>query len=119
MAMVVLASPFVAIEGRIGSEIWRYDVCGQHVQSAPRFIHHEATVKQIIRRKAFRLLRTYIKIHATPYFAGVWQDYANKHPRRGRKGKTYFLAWWAMFISFNINRVIAGKKIKEFPPGYS
>lgn len=106
------------IEGKVGGTIFRSDRCGTHVESAGRYINREPTDKQIARRISFSKLVGYLRVWATFEFVGAWQDYANLHPRKNRKGKWYYLTWWQEFISYNLNNTIAGQIPQRWPPGY-
>lgn len=104
------------IEGKSGGDIYRTDVCGQHIQSYPREVDSPITPAQEARRKAFRTLTNYFKSHATVEFAARWQIYADSHTKTNKKGEVIRLTWWQQFIAYNINRVVAGEPIIEFPP---
>jgi len=114
--MVVLKPPLAEIQGKMGGNIWRVDQCGQHCQASPREINSEPSEPQKIRRRAFSKCRQYMIDTFTQYHAARWQQYANNHPRKTTKGKIYELTWFQQFISTNINRVVAGEEILEFPP---
>jgi len=118
MAMVVVSNRIIDINGKVGGNIYRSDKCGIHVQTTPRTIRRDPTNNQKIRRNAWRALVTnYIK-KLTQDQVYAWQDYANRHPRKNRKGETYTLTWWQQFIATNINVYISGGPIDLWPPGY-
>lgn len=118
MTMVKTDSTITDIQGKVGGDIWRTDQCRHHLQAYPRLIDANLTKPQRKRRRAFKKLLNYIRKNATEYFAQAWQIYANQHPKKTCKGKTYTLTWHQQFISYNINRVIAGEEIIPLPPGY-
>jgi hypothetical protein len=116
MAMVKLGSGIVEIEGKSGGNIWRKDQCGQHVQSYPREIERPSTLAQRKRRRAYLRLMNYIRRYSTLEFVQRWQSYSHHHPRNNRKGESHTLTWWQMFISTNVNRVVNGEDILDYPP---
>ncbi len=118
MAMVKLDSMIEEINGRSGGDVWRRDQCGQHVQKQPRKQSNQPTPTQKKRRRAWQSLMTIVRRCFSPEVAAYWQDYANQHTRKNKKGETITLTWWNMFISFNINKVVAGEDPDLIPPGY-
>lgn len=118
MAMAKLSDGVIEIEGKFGGSIFRKDQCGQHIQAYGRDIDSEPTLKQVTRRNAFARIMHYIPSHATVWFVQSWSQYAYEHPKKNKKGETYFLDWWQIFLSFNINSVIEGNPIQQLPPGY-
>lgn len=116
--MVKTDSTITDIQGKVGGDIWRTDQCRKHLQSYPRLIKNEPTKNQSKRRRTFKKLLNYIRRNATEHFAKCWQHCANRHPKKTCKGKIYTLTWHQQFISYNINKVIAGEEITPLPPGY-
>jgi hypothetical protein len=118
MAMAKLSDGVIEIEGKHGGSIFRKDQCGQHVQAYPRLVDFEPTLKQIIRRKAFaEIMHTLPKV-ATVHFVHCWSQYAYLHPKKNKKGETITLDWWQVYVSYNLNNVIAGLPIQNLPAGY-
>lgn len=118
MAMVKLSGMITEIEGKVGGNVWRSDVCGSHIQALPTPRRKEPSPQQKDRQKAFRFLITITKRCFTVEIAAYWQDHANRHPRTNKKGETYTLTWFQMFICHNINKVVAGEDPDLLPPGY-
>lgn len=116
MAMVKTDGTITELEGKEGGQIWRYDQCKQHLQAYPRIIDKEGSPQQWMRRRAFIRLMSYIPRHATVEFVHRWSLYAYHHPKITKKGKVTILTWHCAFLSYNINRVIEGQPITEFPP---
>lgn len=114
--MAMIKTDGIEIQGKVGGDVFRSDQCGPHIQASPRDIEHEPTQKQRLRRLAFRACIDYIRTHATLIWVSEWQIYANEHPKKTCKGKIYALAWWQQFVSYNINRIIAGEPIIDLPP---
>jgi len=116
MAMIVLDNTISDINGKLGGTIYRYDQCGFHAQSWPRLINHALSPKQIKRRKCFsRLVHQYIR-KLTQDQAWSWQQYANLHPHKNKKGEVIILTWWSQFIKTNINRCMQDLPIFMTPP---
>lgn len=118
MVMVKLAGDIVEIEGKVGGDVWRSDVCGSHIQKEPRRIGRHPSVYQEKRRRAFRFLVNISRRCLTIELVAYWQDYANKHPRINSKGKVIKLTWFQKFISHNINKVVNEEDIDLLPPDY-
>lgn len=116
--MLKLAAQITDIEGKSGGVIYRKDQCGPHMQAAPRKVKQEPTPDQEARLRAFRICTGYMRENATEHFVYCWSHYAIFHPKVTKKGKIIPLTWWQIFISYNINRVIAGEPIAQLPPGY-
>jgi len=117
MAMVRFGPEIVEINGKMGGDIWRYDWCKQHCQSMGRYIDKEPTKPQKIRRKQFTKLLSYVRTWGKESkFVQLWQAYCNSHPETNKKGEVYSLAWHQGFISYNLNRVISGKPVEQYPP---
>lgn len=114
--MIKVGGGIVDIEGKSGGDVYRKDVCGQHIQSYPREYEHQFSPAQAQRRRSFAKLTEYMKSHATIEFAATWQDYANRHKKTNKKGEAVGLTWWQQFIGYNINGVVAGNPIIELPP---
>jgi hypothetical protein len=118
MTMIKLAAGITEIEGKGPGGIWRYDQCGQHLQTYPREIEHGPSEKQRARQNAFSVLRSYVQTHGTFYFVAAWSNYAMQHPKKTSKGKIYYSTWYNTFLGFNINNVVNGLPIQPLPPGY-
>lgn len=116
--MVKLDAEISEIEGKGPGGNWRVDQCGQHLQAPGRYVDKEPTEKQLKRQRAFSMLMNYIRRYATIHFVMCWSNWACLHSRLNKKGVTITLAWHTMFISYNINGVVAGNPIQELPPGY-
>lgn len=118
MVMIQKGDGWTEIEGKFGDTIFRKDQCGQHAQQPPRGGIPPPGRPPTPRQKAFRFLLNIVKRCFTEEVAAYWQDYANNHPRKNKKGETYTLTWFQMFISYNINKVVAGEDPDLLPPGY-
>jgi len=118
MVMVKLGGTITDIQGKVGGAVWRSDVCGSHLQKEPRPPGGGPSPAQKARRRAFQFLLTITKRCFTVEVAAYWQDYADKHPRKNKKGKVRDLTWFQVFISYNINKVVAGEDPDLLPPGY-
>ncbi|GAH98835.1 unnamed protein product [marine sediment metagenome] len=118
MVMIQKGDGSAEIEGKFGGTIFRHDQCGEHAQAPPRGGIPPPRGPPTDRQKAFRFLLNIVRRCFTEEIAAYWQDYANKHPRKNKKGETITLTWFQMFISYNINKVVAGEDPDLLPPGY-
>ncbi len=116
MAMAKLGGGITEINGRMGGNIYRRDQCGQHIQGYPRIIDRHPSPSQLKRRNAWRTCYGYWKKHATWEFVARWQQYANNHTITNRKGETYALTHYQMFMKINVTRVYNDVEITEYPP---
>lgn len=114
MVMVSLANGIEAINGQEGGNIWRYDVCGHHIQAAPR---HIKRFKPLIQRKAFTEAKNAWKKHRwTLTEINSWHAWSMMHPSKNKKGETVYYTLYGAFLSVNIKRILAGKEIIFLPP---
>lgn len=116
--MVKLGAGIENISGKVGGNIFRWDQCRQHVQSTPFHINRPPTLPQRKRRRAFTKLMNYVRRYSTAHFVHCWSHYAHTHKKKNKKGETITLAWYQMFISHNVNRLVADEEIAPLPPGY-
>ena len=104
MTMMKLSGDITEIEGKVGGDVYRKDVCGQHIQAYPRLVKHESP-SQIRQRKAFR---------SALYFCGggnltgedveKWWIYSKNHPKKNSKGETVYLTPFLACVRINTMR---------------
>jgi hypothetical protein len=118
MAMVKLGPGFSDINGKQGGNVWRADVCGQHLQAPPRTWNHPPSESQRSRRRAFMYCVHYFFKVLTQRQIDAWWIFTSRHPQINKKGEEVFLQAHNMFIKVNINRAIAGIPLWDWPPSF-
>lgn len=118
MARVQYGGGITEINGTIGGTVFRHTWCGDIASGSAGRVQPPATKAQKIRRKAFKRLWSLFREIATVDFWKAWSAYSYDHPRKNKKGETYYVGWAQSFVGHNINRVIQGNPIHEYPPGY-
>jgi len=116
MSLIKLGDGIVEINGREGGDIYRRDRCGQHVQAQPREIKRPSAAKQRKRRRAWKKCLNWIRRNMTTRGMALWQQYANQHPHKNKKGEWIALTWWQMFIKINVIRLVNDLEILPEPP---
>lgn len=116
MSLVKLGDGVVDINGKIGGDIFRNDLCGKHVQATPRRITQEPRPNQKKQRRAFRRCINYVRQNMTAIRSALWQQHANLHPITNKKGEKQILSWWQMFLKYNLVRLRNDLDILEDPP---
>ena len=117
--MLKLGLPLTAIEGRIGGNTYWTDQCGQHMRedTGGPDTAEERTFLQRQQNRIYRqVTRAWVRHKWTLHEVLLWQSYSQQHPRIGRKGNTYHLPPYQMFLSVNIIRVAQSLPIIYEPP---
>lgn len=120
MVMVTLDhTVLVDINGKVDGEHWRRDQCGLHLQKNPERTS-PPTEYELQQRKFFE---TVCHKWSHQGFQGTYQDrkswsvYAEKHPRKNKKGETKIMTPFTAFLSVNIQRLIENQPILWHAPG--
>lgn len=102
--MVKLDKTIAAIDGQTGGDVFRHDVCGQHIQKPPRHVK-SLTPNQIRQNKAFLKALYYCGEVTTfnEHFA-EWWEYAIKHPKTNIKGEKIILTPFTACLRINTIR---------------
>lgn len=114
--MVKLGAGIVEINGKSGGDIWRTDTCGQHVQSYPRLVNHEPSDSQRKRRRAFQACRRVWSKWFSDVFVKMWNQYAERHPAKNKKGETFIMTGGQIFMKINITRYYNDTPLLQWPP---
>ena len=109
MAMVQLANGVEDINGQVGGNVWRYDVCGFHIQKAPGgSIGFRVSPQQ----KAFGRCTSAWSNHSWLQLEiDRWWRWCDANPTKNKKGETRYYHPFLAFLSVNIKRILVGKEI--------
>lgn len=112
--MVKLDHTITEIEGKVGGNVWRKDVCGQHVQAFPRMV---GKFKPSPSQKAFTRSKNAWMSHVwTQPELDLWWTWCYQHPKMNKKGETTYLHPFLEFLSVNTKRILNDKEIVYEPP---
>jgi len=118
MAMVKLGAGLTDINGGQGGVVWRWDHCRQHVQAKPRKRWHDPA-KPYPQQKAFSRCIRYLQTEPlSKEERDRWWKYCYDHPKKNKKGETYYFHPVLAFLSVNIRRILRGQDIIPIPLGY-
>ena len=90
MAMAKLDGTITNIDGKVGGNIFRNDVCGQHIQATPRHIDKKSPAQLRQRRAFLRALRFCNERRMTWEEFNSWWLYTIFHPVTNKKAKDAF-----------------------------
>ena len=104
MAMVSLANGIEDINGQVGGNIWRYDVCGFHIQRAPG---PSVGYRESPQQKAFGQCKTAWSNHEwTQAEYDLWWTWCEANPKPNKKGEIRYFHPFIAFLSVNIKRLL-------------
>lgn len=104
------------MNGKEGGTVFRRDICGQHEQMFPRYVHHE-TPAQTTQRRAFRRAITYcLKEALTEENTKLWWIYCYDHPITNKKGEVTYLTPFLACLRINTIRGRNELDLVQTPP---
>lgn len=115
MVMIRMLSNASDINGKFGGVRYRRDNCGLHMEKIPDKRPPEWW-KPMPQNKAFGKCTTAYSNHKwLPIELDLWWMWCAAHPRKNKKGDTYYLHPFLAFMTVNIKRLRDGKEIIFVP----
>lgn len=104
--MIKVGANIAEIEGRVGGDIYRKDVCGQHIQKTPRLVKKNSPAQTVQRRAFLKAMSFCHRKNLTFEEWDSWWLYTVMHPITNKKGKRIILEPCQKCMSINIYRAL-------------
>jgi len=116
MAMFKAHGALEHVSGKCGGVFFRQMPCSNQIVTPPRRIKKQPTQEQLKVQQAFRFVYRFWHRYVEKIYSGQWWNYANRHPRTGRKGQEVYWTATDWFMHFNITLYLNGQSLILLPP---
>jgi len=115
MVMLKLAAPLTEIEGSIGGNTYWVDQCGQHMREKKPKRDWSTDAQKAVRSSFSACTRAWSNHQWSQHELNLWWTWCWDHPKKTKKGKTFYYHPFLAFIHINMKRQLASLPITFTP----